>query len=101
VRFFFKPEGVSSARSSLMNFCFPPLASPITGGARMMLVLVEHCVSGLHGSYPPEIDPQKFHLVAPYELDPDCWLDLPGSTNTRESMRSQRRASTAFEASHA
>ncbi len=27
--------------------------------------------------YPPEVDPEKFHLVAPYELDPDCWLDLP------------------------
>ena len=27
--------------------------------------------------YPPEVDPKKFHLVAPYELDPDCWLDLP------------------------
>jgi len=27
--------------------------------------------------YPPEVDPEKFHLVAPYELDPDCWPDLP------------------------
>jgi hypothetical protein len=27
--------------------------------------------------YPPEVDPEKFHLIAPYELDPDCWLDLP------------------------
>jgi hypothetical protein len=27
--------------------------------------------------YPPEVDPERFHLVAPYELDPDYWLDLP------------------------
>lgn len=27
--------------------------------------------------YPPEVNPEKFHLVAPYILDPDCWLDLP------------------------
>ena len=27
--------------------------------------------------YPPEIDPEKFHLVAPYVPDPECWVDLP------------------------
>jgi hypothetical protein len=27
--------------------------------------------------YPPDVDPEKFHLVAPYEPDPGCWLDLP------------------------
>jgi hypothetical protein len=27
--------------------------------------------------YPPDVDPEKFHLVAPYEPDPDCWVDLP------------------------
>jgi len=27
--------------------------------------------------YPPDVDPEKFHLVAPYILDPDCWVDLP------------------------
>ena len=27
--------------------------------------------------YPPDIDPENFHLVGPYVLDPDCWLDLP------------------------
>jgi hypothetical protein len=27
--------------------------------------------------YPLDVDPEKFHLVAPYEPDPDCWLDLP------------------------
>jgi len=24
-----------------------------------------------------DVDREKFHLVAPYVLDPDCWLDLP------------------------
>ena len=27
--------------------------------------------------YPPDIDPEKFHLVAPYAPDPECWVDLP------------------------
>jgi hypothetical protein len=27
--------------------------------------------------YPPEADPEKFHLVAPYVSDPECWVDLP------------------------
>jgi hypothetical protein len=27
--------------------------------------------------YPPDVDPEQFHLVAPYVLDPNCWLDLP------------------------
>lgn len=27
--------------------------------------------------YPPEVDPKRFHLVAPYILDPECWADLP------------------------
>ena len=27
--------------------------------------------------YPPDINPEKFHLVAPYIPDPYCWVDLP------------------------
>jgi hypothetical protein len=27
--------------------------------------------------YPPDADPGKFHLVAPYVPDPECWVDLP------------------------
>jgi hypothetical protein len=27
--------------------------------------------------YPPDVDPEKFHLVAPYESDRDCWVDSP------------------------
>lgn len=32
------------------EYCFPPLASLITGGARLMLGLLEHCVSELGGA---------------------------------------------------
>ena len=27
--------------------------------------------------YPPGVDPERFHLVAPYVPDPECWVDLP------------------------
>jgi hypothetical protein len=27
--------------------------------------------------YPPDVDPETFHLVAPYVPDPECWVDLP------------------------
>ncbi len=27
--------------------------------------------------YPPDVDPEKFHLVAPYVPDPECWVDMP------------------------
>ena len=43
------------------EFCFPPLASLITAGARLMLALLEHCVSELHGSYALE-DTDSFAL---------------------------------------
>jgi hypothetical protein len=36
------------------EYCFPPLASLITGGARLMLALLEHCVSKLGGTYAME-----------------------------------------------
>jgi hypothetical protein len=36
------------------EFCFPPLASLITGGARLMLALLEHCVEELEGTYAME-----------------------------------------------
>ena len=35
-------------------YCFPPLASLITGAARLMLALLEHCVSELGGAYAME-----------------------------------------------
>jgi hypothetical protein len=27
--------------------------------------------------FPPDVNPEKFHLVAPYVPDPECWVDLP------------------------
>lgn len=33
------------------EYCFPPLASLITGGARLMLALLEHSISELGGTY--------------------------------------------------
>jgi len=45
------------------EFCFPPLASLITGGARLMLALLEHCVSELGGSYVME-DTDSMAIVA-------------------------------------
>ncbi len=45
------------------EFCFPPIASLITGGARLMLALLEHCVSGLGGVYVME-DTDSMAVVA-------------------------------------
>lgn len=36
------------------EFCFPPLASLITGAARLMLALLEHCVTQRGGTYAME-----------------------------------------------
>jgi hypothetical protein len=36
------------------EFCFPPLASLITGAARLMVALLEHCVTQLGGTYAME-----------------------------------------------
>jgi hypothetical protein len=36
------------------EFCFPPLASLITGAARLMLALLEHCITELGGTYAME-----------------------------------------------
>jgi hypothetical protein len=45
------------------EFCFPPLASLITGGARLMLALLEHRVSELGGTYVME-DTDSMAIVA-------------------------------------
>lgn len=45
------------------EFCFPPLASLITGGARLMLALLELCVSELGGTYVME-DTDSMAVVA-------------------------------------
>jgi hypothetical protein len=45
------------------EFCFPPLASLITGAARLMLALLEHCVAELGGTYAME-DTDSMAIVA-------------------------------------
>jgi len=45
------------------EFCFPPLASLITGAARLMLALLERCVSDLGGAYAME-DTDSMAIVA-------------------------------------
>ena len=52
--------------------------------------------------HPPGVDPEKFHLVAPYELNSSRWLEMPGSINTLDSITElRRRASTGVGALHA
>lgn len=45
------------------KYCFPPLASLITGGARLMLALLENCVMELGGTYAME-DTDSMAIVA-------------------------------------
>lgn len=45
------------------EYCFPPLASLITGAARLMLALLEHSVSRLGGTYAME-DTDSMAIVA-------------------------------------
>jgi hypothetical protein len=45
------------------EFCFPPLASLITGAARLMLALLEKCVTDLGGTYAME-DTDSMAIVA-------------------------------------
>jgi hypothetical protein len=45
------------------EFCFPPLASLITGAARLMLALLEYCVRELGGTYAME-DTDSMAIVA-------------------------------------
>jgi len=45
------------------EYCFPPLASLITGAARLMLALLEHCVREMDGTYAME-DTDSMAIVA-------------------------------------
>jgi hypothetical protein len=45
------------------EYCFPPLASLITGAARLMLALLEHCVTKKGGTYAME-DTDSMAIVA-------------------------------------
>ena len=45
------------------EYCFPPLAALITGAARLMLALLETCVTEMHGTYAME-DTDSMAIVA-------------------------------------
>jgi hypothetical protein len=45
------------------EFCFPPMAALITGGARLMLALLEKCIHDLGGTYAME-DTDSMAIVA-------------------------------------
>ncbi len=45
------------------EYCFPPVASLITGAARLMLALLEHSVDQMHGTYAME-DTDSMAIVA-------------------------------------
>ncbi len=58
------------------EFCFPPLASLITGAARLMLALLEHCVQKLGGTYAME-DTDSMAIVATKNGE---FVPCPGGT---------------------
>ena len=56
------------------EFCFPPLASLITGAARLMLALLEHCVVEMGGTYAME-DTDSMAIVS---LERGGFVRCPG-----------------------
>lgn len=58
------------------EFCFPPLASLITGAARLMLALLEKCVTDLGGTYAME-DTDSMAIVATQN---GGFIPCPGGT---------------------
>jgi hypothetical protein len=69
------------------EYCFPPLASLITGGARLMLALLEHCVAELGGTYAME-DTDSMAIVAVEQggMVP-CQGGLHRTTDGREGVK--------------
>lgn len=65
------------------EYCFPPLASLITGAARLMLALLERCISDLGGTYAME-DTDSMAIVATRRGGPvPC---QGGTLHTREGL---------------
>jgi hypothetical protein len=65
------------------EFCFPPLASLITGGARLMLALLEHSLSDLGGTYAME-DTDSMAIVA---TEDGGVIACPGGAHRTEDGR--------------
>lgn len=63
------------------EFCFPPMASLITGGARLMLALLERCVSDRGGTYAME-DTDSMAIVA---TEHGGLIDCPGGCRRKRN----------------
>lgn len=61
------------------QYCFPPLAALITGGARLMLALLENCVSKLGGTYAME-DTDSMAIVT---TERGGLIPCPGGTDIK------------------
>jgi hypothetical protein len=65
-------------------FCYPPLASVITGAGRLMLALLEHMVTSAGGTYAAS-DTDSLHIVADTHSHPvDC--PTPDGTGTIQAL---------------
>jgi hypothetical protein len=63
------------------EFCFPPFASIITGGARLMLALLEKCVTDLGGTYAME-DTDSMAIVA---TESGGLVECPGGNGRKQN----------------
>ena len=73
------------------EYCFPPLASLITAGARLMLALLERCVTDLGGTYAME-DTDSMAIVATHR---GGLIEFPGGPYRRNSKPAIRLLSWA------
>lgn len=72
------------------EYCFPPMASLITGAARLMLALLEHCVTELGGTYAME-DTDSMAIVA---TENGGSIPCPGgSIRTRDNRKAVKALS--------
>jgi hypothetical protein len=70
------------------EYCFPPLASLITGAARLMLALLEHSVNELGGTYAME-DTDSMAIVA---TETGGLIPCPGGTHKADDDRESVKA---------
>jgi hypothetical protein len=77
------------------EYCFPPLASLITAAARLMLALLERCVSDLSGTYAME-DTDSMAIVATQH---GSLIECPGGPYRRNGKPAIRPLSWAQVAS--
>ena len=69
------------------EYCFPPLASLITAAARLMLALLERCVTDLGGTYAME-DTDSMAIVATQR---GGLIECPGGTDRKRSNQRSGR----------